>query len=189
MTAQPAPATQMLRDLSQGDRSAADRLAPLVYQELRALAAGYMQQERVNHTLQPTALVHEAYLRMIDQPDVDWKNKAHFFAVAAQMIRRILIDHAREKAADKRGGGAARLELETSIIGEDPEVLDLLALNETLDELAKLNDRHRQVVELRFFGGLTLREVGEVLGISPETVKTDWRTARAWLRTRLEVGD
>ena len=181
--------TRILKSIAAGDPTAAERLLPLVYNELRALAASFLQQQRPDHTLQPTALVHEAYLRMIDQPDVDWKNRAHFFAVAAQMIRRILTDHARAKAADKRGGGAARVDLETSIIGEDSAVLDLLALNETLDELAKLNDRHRQVVELRFFGGLTLREVGEVLGISPETAKTDWRTARAWLRARLEVGD
>lgn len=186
---QPAPATQILSDLCRGDQSAADRLAPLVYQELRTLAAGYMRQERANHTLQPTALVNEAYLRMIDQPEVDWKNRAHFFAVAAQMIRRILIDHAREKATAKRGGGAARVDLETSMVGVDSDILDLVALNEALDELARLNDRHRKVVELRYFGGLTLEEVGEVLDVSPETVKTDWRSARAWLRTRLEASD
>jgi RNA polymerase sigma factor (TIGR02999 family) len=185
---QASQTTQILIDLGRGNRSAADRLLPLVYDELRALAAGYMKGERESHTLQPTALVHEAYLRMIDQSGVDWKNRAHFFAVAAQMIRRVLVDHARRHQAAKRGGGAAKLQLDDSLGSVDAGGVDLLVLDEALDELGRLKDRHRKVVELRFFGGLGNKEIGHVLGISPETAKSDWRSARAWLRKRLGQG-
>jgi RNA polymerase sigma factor (TIGR02999 family) len=177
--------TQMLVDLGRGGRGAADRLLPLVYDELRKLAAGHLQGERGSHTLQPTALVHEAYLRMIDQTGVNWENLAHFFAVASEMIRRILVDHARRHQAAKRGGGAAKLEIDESIGSIEARDIDLLALDEAIDELGKLNDRHRQVVELRFFGGLGVKETAHVMAISPETVKSDWRAARAWLRGRL----
>ncbi len=182
---QTAEATRLLRDLSQGSRSAADELLPLVYDELRELAACWMARENPGHTLEATALVHEAYLRMIDQANVDWKNRAHFFAVAAKMIRRVLVDHARQRRATKRGGGSRRVELDEGAASLDVGGVDLLALDDALEQLDRLNDRHRRVVELRFFGGLQIQEVAHLLGVSPETVKSGWRTARAWLRTRL----
>jgi RNA polymerase sigma factor (TIGR02999 family) len=181
---QTSDATRILSLMAAGDRAAADRLLPIVYEELRALAAGFMRHERPDHTLQPTALVHEAYLRLIDQSRTDWKNRAHFRAVASQMIRRILVDHAREHATARRGGGRAR-------VAADPAApchgdgADLLALEEALEELGGLNDRQRRVVELRFFGGLSMKEAAHVLDVSPETIKTDWRFARAWLQQRL----
>ena len=174
--------TQILVDLGNGDRSAASRLMPLIYDELHALAARYMRQERPDHTLQATALVNEAYLRLIDQSRVDWKSRAHFFAVAAEMIRRVLVDHAREHHAAKRGGAAGKVSLTDSMgVLEDPDI-DLIALDEALGELGRLKERHRKVVELRFFGGLSLEETAHVLGVSTQTVRGDWRTARAWLR-------
>ena len=178
--------TQILVDLGNGDRSAASRLMPLVYDELRGLAARYVQHERPDLTLQATDLVHEAYLRLIDQSRVDWQNRAHFFAVGAEMIRRILVDHARRHRAAKRGGGAAKVTLTDSIaVSDDPDI-DLVALDQALEELAKLNERHGKVVELRFFGRLSIDESAHVLGISTHTVRSDWRMARAWLRKRLE---
>jgi RNA polymerase sigma factor (TIGR02999 family) len=182
----PADTTKILVDLGKGDRSAAKRLTPLVYDELRGLAARYMQQERADHTLQATALVHEAYIRLIDQSRVDWKNRAHFFSVAAEMIRRVLVDHARQHHAAKRGGDARKVRLTDSDGAlEDPDV-DLMALDEVLDELRRLNERHGRVVELRFFGGLSVEDTAHVLEVSPQTVRSDWRMARAWLRERLE---
>ncbi len=178
--------TQILVDLGNGDRSAAKRLMPLVYDELRGLAARYMQQERAEHTLQATAIVHEAYLRLIDQSRVDWKGRAHFVAVAAEMIRRVLIDHAREQRAAKRGGSAHRITLTDAIGACEREQIDVLALDEALNELSALNERHGKVVELRFFGGLSIDETAHVLDVSPQTVGSDWRMARAWLRQRLE---
>ena len=145
-----APTTQILIDLSNGEPSAANRLLPLVYDELRTLAAVYMDQERPNHTLQATALVHEAYLKLIDQSRVDWKNRAHFFAVAAEMIRRILVDHARQHRAAKRGGSAQKIALGDAVDSPVADPVDLLDLNEALDQLGGLNERHRKVVELRF---------------------------------------
>ncbi len=178
--------TQILVDLGNGDRSAAKRLMPLVYDELRGLAARYMQQERAEHTLQATAIVHEAYLRLIDQSRVDWKGRAHFFAVAAEMIRRVLVDHAREHDAAKRGGGARKVSLTDSVGASGGPDIDLLSLDAALDELGQLNERHRKVVELRFFGGLNIDETAQVLEVSPQTVRSDWRIARAWLRQRLQ---
>jgi RNA polymerase sigma factor (TIGR02999 family) len=179
-------ATRILADFSRGDRAAADKLLPLVYEELHALAGRWMRQERRNHTLQPTALVHEAYLRVIDQSRVSWRDRVHFFAVAAEMIRRILVDHARSHATAKRGGGRRRVGLEEdAIAGGEPD-LDLLALDDALDALGELNERQRRLVEMRYFSGLTIEETSEVLGISPTTAKAEWRMARAWLRRRLE---
>ncbi len=175
----------ILAELGRGDPTAADRLMPLVYSELRGLAERYLQRERTDHTLQATALVHEAYLRLVDQSRVDWKSRAHFFAVAAEMIRRVLVDHARRHRAAKRGGTVRRVGLDERLGSEDHDRIDLLALDEALDELATLNDRHRRVVELRFFGGLTVEESAHVLDVSPETVRADWRMARAWLHDRI----
>jgi len=187
----PASATRILQNVGAGDASAARELLPLIYEELRSLAAGHMQRERPNHTLQPTALAHEAYLRLVDQSQVGWQGRAHFFAVASEMIRRILVDHARKRNADKRGGGAARVELEVEpeVAGDHAQAIDILALEEALEELGRLNDRHRRIVELRYFVGLTVVETAHVLGVSKATVKADWRMARAWLRSRLATED
>ncbi len=180
-----AQTTQILIDLSKGQPSAASRLMPLVYDELRALAARYMAQERAGHTLQATALVNEAYLKLIDQSRIDWKGRAHFFAVAAETIRRILVDHARQHLAAKRGGSARRLTLSDATGPPEADPLDLLDLDEALDRLGELNERHGKVVELRFFGGLSVDETAHVLEVSPQTVGADWRMARAWMRQRL----
>lgn len=180
-----AQTTQILLAAVNGDRSAADQLMPLVYDELRGLAEHFMAQERVDHTLQATALVNEAYIRLIDQTQVDWQGRVHFCAVASEMIRRILVDHARKRSAAKRGGGASRVDL-TDILDLSDEIgVDLLGLDEALQELRGLHKRQARVVELRFFGGLNVQETSAVLEVSPRTVKGDWRLARAWLRERL----
>ncbi len=160
---------------------------PLVYDELRALAEAYLQRERPDHTLQATALVHEAYMRLIKQEDVDWQNRAHFFAVAAQAIRRILVDHARGHQSAKRGGDRKRVHLDQNLTLPEPD-LDLLALDEALEELARLHERQARIVELHFFGGLSLKEVAEYLGLSSRTIDGDWYMARAWLRSKLREG-
>jgi len=180
-------ATRLLHGARQGSRGDADRLIALVYEQLRHLAARHMAAERADHTLQPTALAHEAYLRLVHQDQVDWRDRAHFLAIASEMIRRILVDHSRRKGALKRGGERCRVGLD----GVEPELpaangTDLLALDQALEELARLNDRQRRIVEMRFFGGLTIEETAEALGVSPGTVKTDWAMARAWLRQWLE---
>jgi RNA polymerase sigma factor (TIGR02999 family) len=177
--------TQMLKEVTSGDDSAVRRLMPLVYDELRALAESYLRQERSDHTLQATALVHEAYVRLIKQDDVEWQNRAHFFAVAAQAIRRILVDHARARHRAKRGGGLERVRLDEDVAVLEERDLDLVALDESLEKLAALHERQARIVELRFFGGLTLKEVAECLGVSPRTVDGDWSMARAWLRREL----
>lgn len=177
--------TQLLSDLQGGRSSAADELLPLVYQELRRIAAAYMRRERPNHTLQATALVHEAFLQLVDQTRVDWKNRAHFFGVAAQLMRRILVEHARTRGAQKRGGSAAKLSLEEAINYFPQKDLTLLALDDSLKELEKLDARQSRIVELRFFGGLTTEETSEVLGISTATVEREWRSAKAWLHSQL----
>ena len=181
-----AQTTQILLDLAGGDRSAADRLMPLVYHELRALAQRQLQLERPDHTLQATALVNEAYLRLIDQRRVDWKSRAHFFSVAAAMIRRILVDHARSRQTAKRGGPDHKVKLTEAMGASDDTAIDMLALDEALEKLGRLNDRHRKVVELRFFGGLSVDETAHVLCVSPRSVGSDWQMARAWLRQRLQ---
>jgi len=163
-----------------------EELVPLVYDELRAVAARLMSSERCGHTLQPTLIADEAFVRLIDQSRTDWRSREQFFAVAARIIRRILIDHARHRNAVKRGGGRPRIELAEGPAGEGMSTTELLELDEALDELGSLNDRHRRIVELRFFGGLTHEACARVLGVSVQTVKSDWAMARAWLRVRLE---
>jgi RNA polymerase sigma factor (TIGR02999 family) len=158
-----------------------EELLPLVYQELRRLAAGYLRRERAGHTLQPTALVHEAYLRMVDQTQVRWQNRAHFFGVAAQMMRRILVDHARSQHAEKRGGDVQKLSLDENIDVSGDRASELVALDEALERLAEIDPQKSRVVELRFFGGLSVEETAEVLGVSAPTVKRHWRLAKAWL--------
>lgn len=182
----PENVTQLLIDWSDGDRSALDRLMPLVYGELRRLANNYLRRERVNHTLQPTALVNEAYLKLIDQRSARWQNRAQFFGVAAQLMRRILVDHARNAKAQKRGGSdQQRLSL-TNVdrVSNKPDI-DLLALHEALNELAELDPQQGRIVELKFFGGLSIEETAEVLGLGHATVERDWKMARAWLRNKL----
>ena len=183
-----ADVTTLLKRATDGDDSAVNRLVPLVYDELRALAESYLMRERANHTLQATALVHEAYLRLIDQRDVRWKNRAHFFAVAAQAIRRILVDHARGHRRAKRGGDRQRVRLDEDVMPLEDRDLDLLALDEALERLTRLYERQARIVELHFFGGLSLKDVAAFLGVSPRTVDGDWSMARAWLRRELGKG-
>lgn len=173
--------TRMLLDWSRGDARAAEQLFPLVYDELHRLAARQMRRERADHTLQATALVNEAYLRLVDQKRVHWQNRAHFFGVAAQLMRRILIKHAERRHAAKRGAGQEELPLDETLIITDERAADLLALDRALNDLALLDERQSRVVELRFFGGLSVEEIGVVLGVSPATVKREWRVAKAWL--------
>ena len=179
------PVTHLLVRWSAGDKEALEALAPLVYEELRGLARHYIRGEHAEFTLQSTALVHEAYLRLVDWRNVDWKNRAHFFGVAAQMMRRILVDRARERRAHKRGAGAIRVTLtqaRDAAAGESNlDLVDLLALNTALKGLEKLDSHQVRVVELRFFGGLSVEETAEALSVSTATVKREWRAARAWL--------
>ena len=173
--------TELLRAWSQGDESARERLIPLLYDELHRLARRYMRQERPDHTLQATALVNEAYLRLINVNRVEWRNRTHFLALAAEMMRRILIESARSRHRQKRGGGAIRVSIDE--LGElpEPQGCNLVALSDALSELAMFDARMSQVVELRFFGGLSVEETADVLNVSPETVTRDWKTAKAWL--------
>jgi RNA polymerase sigma factor (TIGR02999 family) len=178
--------TELLIDWGQGDQAALDKLMPLVYSELRRLASNYLRRERASHTLQPTALVNEAYLKLVDQRNAKWQNRAQFFGISAQLMRRILVDHARQHQAAKRGGSnQQRLSITSAErVVKQPEI-DLLALNEALDELAKIDPQQGRIVELKFFGGLSIDETAEVLGISHSTVERDWKMARAWLRRQL----
>ena len=178
--------TQLLVEWGKGDQAALDRLAPLVYEELRRMARTYLRGERPDHTLQATALVHEAYLRLVDQHSVSWQNRAHFFGIASQMMRRILVNHATARAADKRGGGAQKLALDEAAGLAEGREAELIALDEALKELEKLDQRQGRIVELRYFGGLSIEETAEVLDLSPATVKREWSTARLWLRRRLK---
>ncbi len=173
--------TRLLADWSNGDRQALEKLTPLVYDELRRLAGRYLRQERVGHTLQSTALVHEAYMKLVGQNNVRWQNRAHFFGIAAQMIRRILVDYARARKADKRGAGAERLSLDEAIALPGGQDLDLVALDDALEGLAKIDARQSRLVELRFFAGLTIEETAEVMQMSLATAKRDWVSAKAWL--------
>lgn len=178
---EPGAATALLIASGAGDERARDRMLPLIYDELRSLAAQYLRRERRGHTLQPTALVHEAYVRLIDQRQVDWSNRAQFIGLAAVMMRRILVNHARDRIAAKRGGSAERVPL--TIVAEQigaPEV-DLLGLHDALERLAALDARKSQIVELKFFGGLTMDEIAAAVGVSRATVERDWTFARAWL--------
>lgn len=182
MTAPQEDVTGLLLDWNGGDGEALERLLPVLYEELHSLARGYFSREDSGHTLQPTALVHEVYLRLVDQKRVRWQNRAHFLGVAAQMMRRVLVDHARRRKASKRGGGALKLPLdEAQDRPEDPQEVDYLALDEALNRLAAFDPQQSRIVELRFFAGLTVPETAEVLSISPATVKREWSVARAWL--------
>ena len=177
--------TQLLIDWSKGSQDAFKQLYPLVYEELRRLAHRYMTKERRGHTLQTTAVVHEAYLRLIDQKHVQWQNRAHFFAIASQMMRRILITHAQSHAYAKRGGGALKVSLDEAAVLSQERASDLIALDEALKGLTAIDPRRSQVVELRFFGGLSNEEIAEVLNISTNTVTRDWSVAKAWLHREM----
>jgi RNA polymerase sigma factor (TIGR02999 family) len=187
--------TVLLKAWRAGDRSALDRLTPLLYGELRRLAYRFMQRERAEHTLQATALVSEAYLRLVDIKAVDWQDRAHFMAVASQTMRRVLVDAARARAAEKRGGGMERLDGGASGVDLDgmpapgtDRAREVCALDEALDALARMDPRRARVIELRFFGGLTVEETAEILQISPQSVMRDWKLARAWLMRELRAG-
>ena len=177
--------TRILQDWSDGDQDAPARLMPLVYEELRRLARDYLRHQRSGHTLQATALVHEAYLRLVDQQSVSWQNRLHFFAVAAQVMRYILIDYARSHTAAKRGGSARKLSLDEAKISPQERAAELVALDDALKSLAKVDRRKSQVVELRYFGGLSVEEIAEVLGVSEKTVRRDWHMAKLWLYREL----
>lgn len=183
----PGDVTSLLLDWSRGRADALEKLMPVVYEELRRVAKAHLGRERREHTLQATDLVHEAYLKLVDQRHVDWKNRAHFFAVAARLMRRVLVDHARARLAQKRGGGAARVSFdETLALGTPDADVTLLALDDALTELGGLDARQARTVELRYFAGLTVDEAAVALGVSGMTVKRDWTVAKAWLKLRLE---
>jgi RNA polymerase sigma factor (TIGR02999 family) len=173
--------TQLLIDWGNGSEEALHQLMPLVYSELRQLARDYMRRERAGHTLQATALVNEAYLRLVDQNQVQWQSRAHFFGIAAQMMRRILVDHARKRQAERRGGGVEQLSFDESIGTYREPPVDLLALDDALRALESIDPRQSRIVELKYFMGMTIEEVAQLLKISPATVLRDWHTAKAWL--------
>lgn len=177
--------TQILHDWSGGDANAPERLMPFVYDELRRLARGFLFRERGSHTLQPTALVNEAYLRLVDQTSVNWQNRAHFYGIASSMMRRVLIDHARAHATEKRGGAAVHLSLNDLQIPLEQRAADFVALDEALERLTQFDERKCRVVEMRFFGGLKDEEIAEVLGVTTRTVLRDWKKARLWLYREL----
>ena len=178
---EPTDVTVLLNAWSDGKQDALDELMPLVYQELRKLARSYLRAERPEHTLQPTALVNEAYLRLVDQRNVRWRNRRHFYGIAAQLMRRILVDHARKRQSEKRGGGEALIPFEEAR-GVPVKAQDLVALDDALKDFATIDPRSAKIVELRQFGGLSIDETADVLEISPATVKRDWTLAKAWLR-------
>jgi RNA polymerase sigma factor (TIGR02999 family) len=184
MPSSPEDVTRLLEAVRAGEQGALDRLVPLVYDELRRIAARYARRERLDHTLQPTALVNEAYLRLADSAAKDWQNRAHFLAVAAQTMRHILVDYARSRQAAKRGGNLARVTLEEALAAPERDV-DVLALDAALVRLASLDPQLARLVELRYFGGLTIRETAEVLGVSPKTVEREWDAAKLWLRREI----
>lgn len=180
--------TQLLLDLSAGDQKALEKVLPLIYDELRARAARALRREQPGHTLQTTDLVHEAYLRLVDQRRVRWQNRAHFFAVAAQLMRRILVDHARARHAAKRAGDREKLPLDDAVAYAPERAVDLLALDEALTRFAEFDPQGSRVVELRFFGGLTIEEAAEVMKVSTATIKREWTSAKTWLRRELLKG-
>jgi RNA polymerase sigma factor (TIGR02999 family) len=185
MTPTPQEVTELLLAWNKGDSTALDRLVPLVYAELHRLAQGYLRRERGGHTLQTTALIHEAYLRLIDARRVQWQNRAHFFGVAARLMRQILVGLARERGYQKRGGGARQVSFDEALVIDEGRGEELVELDEAFAALAQFDERKAQVVEMRFFGGLTEEEIAAALDVSPETVRRDWRLARSWLRRRL----
>ena len=180
--------TELLARWSGGDSAARDAIVPLVYQELRRLARKCLAGQRSDHTLQPTALVHEAYLRLVKAHSTEWQNRVHFFAVAAQVMRQILVDHARARAAVKRGGGAFKITLNEDVLLRNKPELDILELDRALKRLLELDARQCQIVELRFFAGLSIEETAKILDISPATTKREWATARMWLHREISVG-
>jgi RNA polymerase sigma-70 factor (ECF subfamily) len=184
--AQSADVTLLLKQVANGNQEAAARLIPIVYGELHRVAQCHLRRERPDHTLQPTALVHEAFLKLVAQRDANWQNRAHFFAVASHLMRRILVDYARSRLRSKRGGKLTRLPLDDVFVISQDRCDELLALDESLEKLAKLDPRQSRVVELRFFGGLSVEEAAKVLGVSSKTVKREWSTAKAWLYGELK---
>ncbi len=180
--------TQLLQQWQEGDEEAMDRLMPLVYDELRRLAHRQMQHERADHTLSTTALVHEAYLNLVGQEQAPWQNRVHFFAIASRVMRRVLIWYARKHSAAKRGGGQRNVVLTEGLVLSENRIEELIALDQALERLEKLDERLCRVVESRYFGGLSVQETAEALGVSPATVKRDWQTSRAWLRRELQYG-
>jgi RNA polymerase sigma factor (TIGR02999 family) len=185
----PPELTRLLANWGQGDPEARDALIPLIYTELRGIARRYLRRERPDHTLQSAALVNEAYLRMIRQQPGQFENRAHFFGFAAQMMRHILVDHARRRLAAKRGAGVPRLSLDPEMMLPQKHKMDLVALDDALNRLAALDREQSRLIELRFFGGLSIEETAVVMGISPATVKREWATARAWLKREIDKGE
>lgn len=182
----PSEITQMLIELTDGNQEVVNQILPHIYDELRRLAGSYLRRERSNHTLQPTALVHEAYMKLIDQKRVKWQNRAHFFGIAAQVMRRILLDHARKHQADKRGGEAEKLPIEEEIlIVSHDKSSELIALDDALQSLASMDEQKARIVELRYFGGLSIEETAEVMGVSVPTINRQWRMAKAWLYSQV----
>ena len=181
--------TVLLGQLRAGNRDVAGRLIPLIYQELRRIAGSQMGRERPGHTLQATAVVHEAYMRLVTEQDVPWQNRAHFFAIAANTMRRVLLDYARQRHAGRRGGeGARKVDVDVDLLIGDDRLEDVVAVDEVLQRLTKMDPQQGRIVELRFFGGLNVDEIAEVMGISPSTVKREWRSAKAWLDRSLTTG-
>jgi RNA polymerase sigma factor (TIGR02999 family) len=185
----PNGVTQLLQDWKNGDKAALDKLMPVVYDELRRIASRYLKQQRSNHTLQTTALVHEAYIRLVGKQDIEWQNRAHFFGIAARMMRYILLDYAVAQQAEKRGGGNLKLSLEDVIELPEKNELDVAVLHDSLNTLAEVDERKSQIVELKFFAGLSNEDVAEVMGVSLATVNREWRMARAWLQSELQKKD
>ncbi|HET6891885.1 MAG TPA: sigma-70 family RNA polymerase sigma factor [Pyrinomonadaceae bacterium] len=173
--------TRLLLDWSNGDKTALDKLMPLIYDELRRLAHRYMSRERAGHTMQTTALVNEAYVRLVNRKNVQWQDRAHFFAIAAELMRTILVDHARSHATAKRGGGARKFSLDEALVVSQERAAEVVSLDEALKALALIDPKQSRIVELRFFGGLTIEETAEVLDLSAATIKREWNTAKAWL--------
>lgn len=188
MALDPGDVTALLAELAHGNQAAAERLVPLVYAELKRMARGYMRRERPDHTLQTTALVHEAYLRLVHQRRTDWQSRSHFFGIAAQMMRRVLLDHARAHLRGKRGGARQNLRLDEALSFSAEQSEELVRLDEALERLSTFDPRQSKIVELRFFEGLSVEETSEILGISPKTVKRDWAVAKAWLHGELSLG-
>ena len=189
MPVPPSGVTQLLRAWGEGDDHALDALVPLVEAELRRLARGYMSRERQDHTLQTTALINEAFVRLVDARDIRWQDRAHFLGITARLMRRVLVDHARARGYKKRGGGAVNVSLDEGMAVSPPPDVDVVALDDALEALAAVDARKGRVIELRFFGGLTVEETAEVLQVSTDTVKRDWRLAKLWLLREMEGGD
>lgn len=185
MDSSPTDVTELLAAWGNGDQAAGDRLLSLVYQELHRLAHHYMKRESPHHTLQTSALVNEAFVRLVDQKNVKWQNRAHFFGIAAQMMRRILVDHARSRHYAKRGGGAQQISFDEALVISDERTAEVVAVDEALQRLEEFDVRKSKIVEMRFFAGLSIQETAEVLGVSPGTIMRDWTLAKAWLRREI----